>query len=297
MQRLLKYFSDEIADCSIADSVGIEVETAFVDIESGEPVSIGQSQKLLRMLADKPSWKITQRKNQLITEISDDHGSKLLYELGRQNIEFAGAPRTQETVIDSAQEVLTSLIEAGASIGIKPNYKPILETNENLLVIPDERDAIWLELDGREALELLARISAVQFTVSVPLPEAILCLNKLGAKIDTFLKDYPQEENWRRYIRESKAGYHPLRYGGPIFFESLEDYCFRLASHEVVSGPRLIPYGIADELNIPLFLRSVWWYFRLKRYGNALCIEVRPLPRLGDDKLQEQLDMVLNIIC
>lgn len=296
MQRLLRYFSEGVVDSPLGNSIGIEVETSFVDFVSGRPVTVEQSQRLLEALVIRLGWLITQRKKNLITEISDKRGNKFLYELGRQNIEFAGAPCSPQTVIDSAQEALISLVGVGASVGIRPHLEPILKTNENLLMIPDERDAIWLELDGREALELLARISAVQFTISVPLSEAIGCLNKLGEKISLFVKDYPQEENWLRYIKESKANYHPLRYGGPLFFESLENYCFQLAKHSVVVGPKLIPYGQVGELNIPLFLRSVWWYFRLKRYGNTLCIEIRPLPRLGNDKLRRQLDSVLSII-
>ena len=183
-----------------------------------------------------------------------------------------------------------------AEIGLIPNLKPILEASEELLIIPDERDATWLELDGRGALELLARTSAVQFTISVPFSEAVGYLNKLGENIGKFLKDYPQEENWRRYIKESKASYHAMRYGGPLFFKNIEDYCVQLAKHDVVVGTKLIPLGQVTNLDIPLYLRSIWWHFRLRRYGNTLCVEVRPLPRSNSRKFQDQFDFVMSIL-
>ena len=188
----------------------------------------------------------------------------------------------RENVLENTEGILKTLYEAAAEVGGFPYFHPILNTDENLLVIPDQRDAIWLELDGREALELLARISAVQFTISVSLNSAIPCLNMLGEGVGKFLKNYPQEECWRRYIKESKANYHAMRYGGPLFFDGIEDYCEKLTKHDVVVGQKLVPYNQARDLDIPLYLRSIWWYFRLRRYHNELCIEVRPLGRWDD---------------
>lgn len=31
-----------------------------------------------------------------------------------------------------------------------------------------------------------------------------------------------------------------------------------------------------------LFLRSVWWHYRLRRYGNTLAVECRPFARRED---------------
>jgi hypothetical protein len=293
MERLLRYFTEGVESCAVAESVGIEVETSFV-YESGTPISVEDSQRMLRWLCAERRWKIRKVRNQLVTEISDYMGNVLLYELGQQNIELAAAPSTAERAVVETLKVLNSLYDAAKTVGAKPYHAPVLQTDENLLVIPDERDAVWLQLDGRPALELLARISAVQFTISVSPENAVACLNKLGRYINTFLADYPQDEHWRRYIRESRAGYHPLRYGGPLFFRNLEDYCFQLSQHDVVVGPRLVPFESVAEMDIPLFLRSIWWYFRLKRYGKRLCIEVRPLARRDDGRIEEQLKTVLD---
>lgn len=110
-----------------------------------------------------------------------------------------------------------------------------------------------------------------------------------------FMVDYPQDAVWKRYIADSSAGYRSDRYGGPLTFESLEDYCLALTRHDVVQGVRLVQFSNVSELDVSLYIRSIWWYFTLKRYGNALCIEVRPMARRVDEQFQAQLEKVLQI--
>lgn len=299
-KRLFDYFEECLHTDPDEISVGVEIETHFRD-GMGHPISVSQSQYMLDSMVHNFDWTVAQwkrspRKGYLTTEIRDKEGNKILYELGRQNIEVAFAPKPVKLAVSTARKVLDTLYFVGERMDAYPYLGPILETADDLLVIPDQRDAIWLELDGRPALELLARSAAVQFTIAVSPKEVMRCLKKLGRSIGIFLEDYPQEVLWRRYIQESEAGYHPWRYGGPLFFDKLKDYCERLIEHDVVSGSKLVPHTKCKEVNIPLFLRSVWWYFRLKRYGGALCIEVRPMARRSDDKLQEQLEMVLDIM-
>ncbi len=295
MQRLIRYFTEGIENRPIANTIGVEVETSFIDM-SGQPITIEQSQKLLISMCNKYGWLAGKIKDDMLTSIFDRNGNKILYELGRQNIELSTVAGKRENVLENTTGILKILYKAATEVGAFPYFHPILNTDENLLVIPDQRDAIWLELDGREALELLARTSAVQFTISVPLSEAVECLNKLGDNIGPFLKRYPQEEHWRRYIKDSKANYHPMRYGGSLFFDSIEDYCDKLVKHNVVVGPQLVPYNQVTNLDIPLYLRSIWWYFRLRRYDKVLCVEIRPLARLHDEVIKRQLDFVLSIL-
>jgi hypothetical protein len=239
---------------------------------------------------------MTARKNGMITSLMDDDGNQIFYELGRHNIELSTRPTRPENVVATVYDRLEQIYCAAKTAGCEPFFEPILQTDEDLLVIPDERDATWLELDGREALVCLARTSSVQFTFSVSHNDAIPILNRLGWRIEQFLQDYPQDEIWKGYIAGSKAGYQSDRYGGPLLFDELKDYCICLAQHSVVSGPCLTPYSDVDNLNIPLFLRSIWWYFRLKRYNNDLCIEVRPMPRRSDGHIRRQFETVLNVI-
>ncbi len=295
MQRLYDYFTDGIASKTL-QSVGAEVETQFYD-DIGFAISTETSQKMLGFLAKKGWWKIIEKKGYLITSLIDKEGNQINYELGRHNIEISTAPFGLEKIIIVTRSCLEQLYISAETFGAKPYFAPVFfDDGEDLLVIPDERDATWLQLDGRLALAPLAKTSSVQFTLSVSPEEAILVLNRLGGKIDAFLSDYPQEDIWKRYIQTSLAGYGPDRYGGPILFDSLGDYCSKIAKNDVVVGKELVPYKKVESLNIPLYLRSIWWYFRLKRYGNDLCVEVRPIPRKEDSQFDVQLKNVLEIV-
>lgn len=292
MDRLLGFFMG--TESETLESVGSEVETQFVDTD-GRAVSTSKSQQMLGFLAKK-DWRITAQKGQLITALTDRHGNQIFYELGRHNIEISTAPTVQKMVVPTVYDCLEQLYTAAKSAGCTPYHEPVLETDEDLLVIPDERDATWLDLDGRTALALLARTSSVQFTFSVNPNEAIKMLNRLGWKAGKLLDDYPQDDIWKEYITNSNAEYLSDRYGGPLIFESVKDYCLGLTQHHVVTGSTLVPYRDAIKIDIPLYLRSIWWHFRLKRYNNDLCIEVRPMPRRSDSHIRRQFETVLDMI-
>lgn len=291
---LCAYFSVEGPYVRSREPVGVEVETSFVTAQ-GMPISVQTSQRIFAGLAER-GWRIVQRKGGLITVLENLTGDKLLYELGRQNIELATCPKAEAHILPHAQRILDSVYAVALESGAYPFFGPMLTTAEDLLVIPDERDAGWVLLDGREALRPLATISAVQFTVEVDPARAVECLNRLGARIKEYLVDYPQDVVWREYIRSSCAGYREDRYGGPLEFSSVHDYCQQLLCHDVVTTDGLRSLGEATVFDVPLFVRSVWWYFRLRRYGNRLCIEVRPLARRSDNQLQKQLAFVLSTL-
>lgn len=291
MQRLLNYFHDTQLAGPLADRIGMEVETSFID-KNGNPISVECSQEILQKLP----WQVVNTKGSWITELQTPDGSRVLYELGRQNLELSLIPYQANLVIQKGREFLDQIYSMAESVGAFPYFAPILETNQDLLMIPDERDSAWLKLDGRLALNLLANCSSVQFTFDVSFQQAIKYLAKLLSRLPEFLRNYPQDELWRRYIAESRAGYREDRYGGPSSFESVEDYCTQLFKHDVVSKARLIPQNEIDEYDIGLFIRSVWWYFRLRRYNDNLCVEVRPLPRREDSELQHQLQQVLDCL-
>ncbi len=292
MKRLVEYFSKDVTSVDFG-SIGMEVETQFLD-DSGNPVTTAVSQSIFSGLLSR-GWMITGKSSNLITCI-ESNGNTFTYELGRHNIELSTCPSKKEKVLDVAPGCLDDLYRVAYLNGARPLFAPVLDTDEDLLVIPDERDAVWLALDGRGALAPLARTSSIQFTVAVSPGNAISCLNKLGKNIDWFLRDYPQEAIWRKYILESLAGYKVNRYGGPLTFSSMEDYCQKLSEQEVVVGPKLVRFEEVDRLDVPLFLRSIWWYFRLKRYGNDMCIEVRPMPRREDGTFEMYLEKILEIL-
>ena len=293
MRRLNSYFTDGISSRTL-QTIGAEIETQFVD-KGGAAISVRTSQNMLNCLAEN-GWKIDCRKGDLTTALADRRGNKIFYELGRHNMEISTAVSTQARILDITRKCLAQLYDAALRFGAVPLFAPILCSDEDLLVIPDERDAIWLELDGRGPLTLLARTSSVQFTISMSPQDAIAILNRLGMNIGVFLEDFPQDAIWKRYIAESSAKYLSDRYGGPLAFGSMEEYYNAIARHDVVQGARLVPLRDVGDLDISLYLRSIWWHFRLKRYGNALCIEVRPMARRNDEQLGQQLENVLSII-
>jgi len=299
VERLVRYFTEGVGAYATGATVGIEVETQFID-NAGHPITSFIADKIFRssfsFWNDDP-WNATAMNDMTITEMTRVHGDdKMLYELGRHNIELSFSPRARETAVDEALVVLKRLMVVAKGCGAYPFLGPVFESDENLLLIPDERDATWLALDGVKALNLLARTSSVQFTIDVRPEDAILLLNELGKNVGTFLPEYPQDALWKRYIAESPAGYRPDRYGGPLFFRNIENYCERLVEHDVVLNNKLIPHEEVISPNIPLFIRSVWWHFRLKRYGERLCIEIRPLPRGSNESIRDQFSMVHNII-
>lgn len=277
--------------------MGSEIETFFVDRE-GEAISIQQSQAMLRTLVSPMGWQLVTKKGELITEVRKGT-SRVLYELGYPNLELAVCVHERENIIGHGRSLLEELYDAAARCGAYPLFLPIFRSDGNYLAIPDERDATWLSLDGKDSLSPLARISAVQFTINVRAEQAIEKLNRLLAERPMFLENYPQDRVWRTYVESSPAGYRSDRYGGPDKFDSIEHYAYELSQHKVVSGSKLVPFEEAElgsNESISLFVRSVWWHFRLRRYGPNLCIEVRPLPRLRDDCLDGQLEKVLSIM-
>lgn len=304
--KLLHYFTDGL-NSSSNDSIGIEVETSFIEKYTRRPITRETSQLILASLC-KGNWRCATRRGDIISAITNESGDIISYDLGRQNIELSAAPSDMENVIPEAKKCLAELYAAAEQHGSVPFFGPVLPTDEDLLVIPDERDATWIRVDGRGPLNLLAKTSAVQFTIEVTPAKAIEILNRLGYFIYEFLgctaamnqgeypSLYPQEINWRRYISESAAGYDPLRYGGPLQFKDLEDYCIQLSRHQVVTDNRLVPCTEESLRDISLFLRSIWWYFRLRRYGNRLCIEVRPNARGQDQEMEHRLALIRHLV-
>jgi hypothetical protein len=171
--------------------------------------------------------------------------------------------------------------------------------NEPLLWVQEERDEVWVQLDGRTALEHLCRCSSVQFTVNVNPYDAVYILNKLW-KSRLHERDYvPNNNKWIQYMNSSVAKYLPDRYGGPCEFENMQDYVNQLTKHDVVmhkGNPIRKNVEYVADLNIDLFLRSVWWHYRLRRYGSTLAIEMRPFARRHDDDFQTLWKEIARVI-
>lgn len=293
LQRLKEYFTAGLSP-SRAALVGMEVETSFLNAD-GAPITTEQSQQIF-VLLEKRGWMARRTELGFVRIASDRFGNILRYDVGRQNLEAATYPTRSSSVVRTGLSVLGEVYEVAESCGAYPRSEPILETQEDLLFAANTFDAERIATDGREARNLLARMSAVHFTVNVPRDKAVACLDSLGRAVGRYLADYPQDALWREYIATAKAGYREDRYGGPLRFESLAHYCEEIAKHDVVQEKKLVPFERAVELDLTMHVRLVWWHFRLRRYADRLCIEVRPLPRRSDETLAQQLNFVLDTL-
>lgn len=290
MERLIRYFSGANGARTL-QNIGAEVETQFLD-QRGEPVTLDVSRQILGSMIGA-GWQVGAFQDGYPSVLVDDKGNRLLHELGRHNIELASAPFAPDEVLHETRACLEQLYKAARKAGAEPFFEPVLAGEEDLIALTDARDTEWRRLDGPEALALLARISSVQFTISVSQEDAVPVLNRLGARVAEFLADFPQDKVWQQYMAMSHAGYRSDRYGGPLEYASIEDYVTKLVRQDVVIDGKLVPVGQVQDLEIPLYLRSVWQHFRLRRYGDVLCIEVRPLARRDDAHLETQLARVL----
>ena len=296
-QDLLNHFTKNL-NPRFRNWIGAEIETHFVGAK-GRPITIGCSQKIFGELTQK-GWNVATTKGNLVSELRKG-GAKILYELGRQNIEVSTEAMCHGDIQGSTEAILKELYACATLCNAHPLFEPIINSKEDLLIIPDERDASWLALDGKEALSLLACTASVQFTIETRGPEhAVILLRELpNAALYMHARNpYPQDKLWMEYIATSKAGYRIDRYGyvgsrakDPLYL--IEDYVNLLSQHDAVIDGKLVPFADA-ELPIDTFLRSVWWKFRLRRYSDRLCIEIRPIARRTDGEIWSSLSDILS---
>ena len=280
---LTQYFTNSTAGTVTGGQIGCEIETDFVDAATGYPIEETASRAIIATTDGRPS----------------DCQHKL--ELGRQKFELAIAPcHTFGHLLERAQESLAWLYQTAARYGALPRMAPEISWEGNLLdESSDPRDEVWLKLDGRRALEELCRCSSVQFTVDVNPRDAVAVLSALWAAKLHELDYAPNHQRWLRYIKYSAAGYAADRYAGPDGFDSLDDYTARLAEHHVVmhrGQPVKLAPAVVPDLDVDLFLRSVWWHYRLRRYGDTLAVEIRPFARRSDDCIERYWGHIASVL-
>jgi hypothetical protein len=279
---LLEHFKDGTRGTITGARIGCEIETDFVDASTGSPISTGVSRAILATDYGKPSF--------------CEH--KL--ELGRQKIELAIKPaRSFDELLEHTHASLDWLYRTAAMYGARPHYAPEFEWSGRLLdEATDPRDAVWLQLDGNSALEELCRCSSVQFTIDVNPGDAIPIINALWIAGLHEIDYAANDRRWQNYLRSSRAGYTMSRYGGPTSFTNLHNYAAELSRHEVVmheGRPTSALVHQVSRLDIELYLRSVWWHYRLRRYNDTLAVEIRPFGRRGDDCIQSYWNRVAPV--
>lgn len=283
MEKLMNHFTKGTERTVTGEAIGMEIETDFL-MEDGSPISEEDSRNLLNDEEGRPL------------------GCVQKLELGRQKIELSISPQPNiQLLLEAAEDSLYWLYGKAKQFGAYPFFGPEVLWEGPLLFVQEERDAVWVQVDGRPALEHLCRCSSVQFTVDVNPQDAIPMINKLW-KSNLHLRDYDENaRKWGRYLVTSKAGYRFNRFAGPTWFATMLDYVDQLTKHPVVmhkghhvwTNVNRIP-----DLNVDLFLRSVWWHYRLRRYGEKLTIEMRPFARRKDDDflpLWKEISRVIGV--
>jgi len=282
MERFVDYFTRGTEQTITGGKAGMEIETDFFLKHTYQPIPEEVTKQILQDKADIPK----------------DITVKL--ELAQQKIEINVSPKNNVfEVVQAGLHGLHWLYNIAAKYGAYPRFEPEVIWPDHLLWIQEERDKLWVEIDGRLPLEHLYRCSSVQFTIDVNPLEAIPIINELH-KAKLHRLDYAANDRlWKRYIQESKAKYDPERYGGPSHFNGIEDYVKKLTKHPVMMHnghpTKLNPLEVSN-LDINLYLRSVWWHYRLRRYGNSLCVEIRPFSRRKDFDLYQKPRIIKNLL-
>ena len=291
---LLEHFAKGTQKTVTGSKIGCEIETIFVFADTGMPVSLAVSQAVRGATEGRPTGCINK------------------IELSRATHELAIGPcGSFEELLDLAHCSLAWQYQVADRYGAVPLFAPEIRWGGSLLDPSEDRDQLWLRLDGAVALEQLV-CASVQFTVDVHPHDAIPIINELWRRRLHEVDFAPNHRRWQNYIALSNAGYDPLRYGGPAGFQEgvddLADYVRQLSLHDVVMhGDQLVRLNAqcVPDLNIDLFLRSVWWHYRLRRPeigpesnrrpGSTLAVEIRPIARRDDDCLERYWRLIAPV--
>lgn len=289
MERLKSYFSTAKTVSTSGRQVGIEVENLLVDQNDGLPISEETSQAIFGYLANSIGWQVEEIRNGKKVRLKRG-GFSLYYELGWNNFELVSPPYGigDERLFSDSQSYLLEIVAASSNFGTLVTGLSWDGSVLNTLMIPDRRDEIWLELDG-EALFGLGHIAAIHYNLDLlSVEEGMSFIVKLLPFFEKM--GWPPRENraiWEDYLKNSKASYQSGRYGPPP--SDFDEYCCRLGEYKVVmnlmNGGSLeiarpaVPFVECQNPNIDMFLRSVWWWMRLRVRGGKLVLEIRDVPR------------------
>jgi len=303
MERLITYFQKAAITKSDKRTLGLEIETLFVS--KGRPISLKISQVIMSELVQKFFWNKKTETNKIITNI-EKNGFNIIYDLGWNLFELTSPPcllSERKKLIQRCEKNPQELYCCAGKYGARPVFGPFDGFYNNTLIIPDKRDEIWLELDG-PVLKELGHIASVHYNLSLSSTaegmELIKKINKLYQKLN--IPPRPVRLAWQKYIKNSWAKYEPDRYAAPP--ETFSQYCHKLSLFKVVmnkQGNKLIrEKGIAfsalETVDIDLFLRSVWWWTRLRKRNNKLVLEIRGFPRATDGQINKDLEIILSLL-
>lgn len=310
MNSLAEHFRRALTCTPKQRKIGLEVESLVVQ-KDGRPITVGESQGIMHVLV-ACGWKIVEEKTttgeimpeRLIVRIECE-GFAIIYELGWNNFELMTpvfAVSEAHTLLAQTRQHLEAFAAAVTSLGLEVLYKPYDGHGDmNTLMLPDERDQIWIALDG-DVLTVLGHIASVHLNIDICSVEEGMAFARGFLELCE-KRSWPAPESaplWARYLAESLAGYDHDRYGPPpLMFEA---YCKRLAQMPVVmhrTDARLLipdpqrPFSEMENVDLDLFHRSVWWRARFRVRNGRLVMELRDIPRRTDDQMENDVSTVL----
>lgn len=326
--------------------IGFEIERLFADTATGKPITRDQSQLMHLTLASALRPGLSPQGIHLVLEevrngtivkskiTGNEHhaGGILFFELGWNNWEFStetwdldpqSLGRTHRGPVPCLTTTLNTLrviSDTLLHIGVVDLEKPFDGFADcDTLIMPDQRDEIWLELDG-DVLRVLGHIASVHINIDVfSLKEAFEFITRLN-RLNECMNWPPPEVCgiWDQYIRESRAGYEPGRYGPSP--ETWKEYIDQISQYKLVmlkmkleSGSHLMiarppltktmfqplhdyrAQSLSEE-ELDLFTRSVWWWNRLRVRNNKLVLEIRAIPRGSNKDMEEHVGVVLSAL-
>jgi len=280
--ELIDYFKTALKEKEL---VFLRIETQFVT-KNGNPISKKEAQLIMSYLANG-IWTIQKvsKTNEILSITNRD--KDIIQWKNIHTFEVVTSLYSYENVVNISHSILHQLYKVAETVGAKPVFSPILVTDYKYTNLLINQNSLFVQKNGPKALEELAKTASVKVYISVTdEKDGIRFINFLWKEVRNFLADFPQNRLWGKFIKNSKINYFPDRYGGPSTFHSLEDYCIKLLKHST--------NDIYAE-NLETFLKSIWWHFQLVVHNDVLFVEINPLPRLRDTKLNEQLNKIIEI--
>jgi len=306
MKRIKDYFVNARTCQKYPRHIGTEIETLIISIKDDQPISQKISKKIMRRLVDEHGYTINEEENGLITKIGKN-GYELFYELGWNNFEIISPAYPIENVDamfsrnDKRLQELESVCQYFGAKIIDTSWDNDLS---NTLIMPDKRDEIWLKLDG-QSLYGLGHIASIHLNIDLAsIDEGMEWIEKLNRYFKQV--QWPPEKNrtiWEAYLKYSFANYEEDRYAQPP--ETFVEYCQKLSEYKVVmnrvNGELEIArpaqtFAETENVDLNLFLRSIWWWSRLRVRNGKLVLEIRDIPRtLGDKKAYSIVKEILSL--
>ena len=305
MERLYRYFFS--ADTTDADkrTFGIEVETLFVDEVTHHPIDYRRSQQLMSQLVSGGKWRPRIVDKGSYTELSAD-GFALKYEVGSNLLEI-----TTPAVTVSHKDMLFSLLgkhleqlySAAASVNAVSCESHYDGSTETALVLNSKSSFLDFDLNG-DSFAHLAHIAAVHFNIDLEsVYQGLQWMRQMTSYFE--MRDWPLPESrhcWQMFLAQSPAGYEVERYGKP---PDADEYLRTLAGLRVYKNRTLSepflenpprPFYECEQVDIDLFVASVWWWSRLRVRHERLVLEIRAVPRSSDGRLRSDFEDIRRFL-